>query len=403
MFKLTQWMPRALLSAVLMLPVLAQGRTETRCSPPDWPHWNQFVRHFVQDSGRVLDATTPRQHSTSESQSYGMFFALVAGDRPTFDKMWSWSINNLGAGDLTKRLPAWLWGKADDGTWRVIDPNSASDADLWFAYALLEAGRLWREPAYTQAAQRLLTLVEGQEILYLPGFGLMLSPGRDGFAKPDQGTWVLNPSYMPVPVLRRLAQHAPAGPWNALANNTRTLLEQASPAGFAPDWTRYTSNTATPGFGPDPDKGNVGSYDAIRTYLWAGMTPREDPLFAPVLAALRGMTNATAQSSPPFPPEKVDTRTGTFSGTGPFGFSAALLPYFQALGHTELAQKQLERVQTAADEALSAQTLQKNPPPYYDYMLTLFGLGWYEQRYRFMADGTLSLPWEATCRGRTQP
>lgn len=395
-----RWYLTAFFSVLLL--VATPAHAQMTCNATPWPLWQQFVTHLVQDSGRVLDASTPQQHSTSESQSYGMFFALVAGDRAMFDKMWTWSINNLGEGDLTKRLPAWLWGKAPDNSWGVLDTNSASDADLWFAYVLLEAGRLWKEPAYTQAAERLLTLIEGQEIAYLPQLGLMLLPGKIGFAKPEQGYWVLNPSYLPVPVLRRLALHAPSGPWNALTDNTLTLFERTNPAGFAPDWTRYQTLTPPSGFAPEGSKETTGSYDAIRTYLWAGMTSPRDPLFTPMLKTLGGMIKATESATDQWPPEKVDTLTGQTAGTGPFGFSAALLPYFQAQGKTTLATAQSERVQQAIAAALTPENLQKNPAPYYDFMLSLFGVGWYEQRYRFQANGTLSLPWESSCQG-TKP
>jgi endoglucanase len=36
-------------------------------------------------------------------------------------------------------------------------------------------------------------------------------------------------------------------------------------------------------------------------------------------------------------------------------------------------------------------------PMYYHYMLSLFGLGWAEQRYQFLKDGTLKLSWESAC------
>ena len=36
----------------------------------------------------------------------------------------------------------------------MLDPNSASDADVWMAYSLVEAGRLWKIPCYTNWAAR---------------------------------------------------------------------------------------------------------------------------------------------------------------------------------------------------------------------------------------------------------
>ncbi len=35
--------------------------------------------------------------------------------------------------------------KKDPDTWSVLDSNSASDGDIWMAWSLLEAGRLWKE------------------------------------------------------------------------------------------------------------------------------------------------------------------------------------------------------------------------------------------------------------------
>ena len=46
--------------------------------------------------GRVVDYSDAKLITTSEGQSYGMFFALVANDRESFDKIFAWSEKNLG-------------------------------------------------------------------------------------------------------------------------------------------------------------------------------------------------------------------------------------------------------------------------------------------------------------------
>lgn len=362
----------------------------------DWPLWNIFDTHFIQDSGRVLDASTDMQHSSSEGQSYGMFFALVAGDRAKFDLLWQWSINNLAKGDASANIPAWIWGKADDGAWRVIDENSASDASLFFAYTLLEAGRLWREPNYTRQASELLDLVEKLEVADLPELGKMLLPGRNWFFNPADNTWQLNGSYLPVPLLRRLALARPNGPWTEIANNTAILTEATTPFGFAPDWAAYQARASAGSFIVDPKKGPTGSYDAIRNYLWAGMTPPDDPLSARMLKALRGMAAATSAGGG-VPPESVDTQTGQTSGQGPFGFSASLIPYFSARNEAVLLEQQFERVQAGLSRSADLSVATGRQPPYYDYVLTLFGNGWLDRLYRFRGDGTLALTWGTGC------
>ncbi|MEK9939779.1 MAG: glycosyl hydrolase family 8, partial [Methylotenera sp.] len=78
--------------------------------------------------------------TTSEGQAYALFFALVANDQPQFERLLQWTQLNLAQGNLATNLPAWHWGQKADGSWGVIDGNSASDADIWIVYTLLEAG-----------------------------------------------------------------------------------------------------------------------------------------------------------------------------------------------------------------------------------------------------------------------
>jgi endoglucanase len=101
----------------------------------DWPAWTAFSRRFIQSDGRVVDLTFDRK-STSEGQAYAMFMALVANQPEQFAVLLKWTSDNLAAGQLGERLPAWLWGLGADGKWGVKDANSASDADLWIAYSL---------------------------------------------------------------------------------------------------------------------------------------------------------------------------------------------------------------------------------------------------------------------------
>src|SRR5579884_3091583 len=106
-----------------------------------WPLWSAYSSRFIDAQGRVIDPQGG-DRTTSEGQSYAMFFALVENDRARFDKLLHWTQDNLAGGDLSARLPGWLWGKDKDGTWHLLDAGPASDSDAWIAYDLLEAGRL---------------------------------------------------------------------------------------------------------------------------------------------------------------------------------------------------------------------------------------------------------------------
>nr|WP_244850287.1 cellulose synthase complex periplasmic endoglucanase BcsZ [Caballeronia sp. SL2Y3] len=356
----------------------------------DWPAYRLFVERVVQADGRVIDRSTETQQTTSEGQSYAMFFALVANDRATFDRVLNWTRTNLSANQFdaaSLRLPAWQWGKRQDGSFGVIDSNSASDSDVWIAYDLFQAGRLWKEPAYTKLAYALATQIVKQEVADLPGLGPMLLPGPQGF-RTGQLTR-LNPGYLPLPVLRGLAQDMPDGPWTKLAQNAAKMIRITSPRGYAPDWAAYQAS-GNGQFVVDPKNGDVGSYDAIRVYLWAGMASPGDPLARPWLDALGGMRASVAQTG--FPPEKVSTMSGAASGEGPLSYWAALAPYFKALNDERglgLARARLE--------ALAAPPVAGREPVYYDRVLGLFGGGFIDGRYHFDDLGRLVPMWRSAC------
>src|SRR5207249_8840123 len=134
-------------------------------------------------------------------QAYAMFFALAANDRPRFDALLGWTERNLAAGDLRARLPAWLWGVSPAKQWTVLDDNSASDADVWMAYSLLEAGLAWKESRYTALGTALAQRIAREETANVPGFGAILIAGARGFRNGD--AYRLNSSYLPLQLFLR--------------------------------------------------------------------------------------------------------------------------------------------------------------------------------------------------------
>ncbi|MEN5101346.1 cellulose synthase complex periplasmic endoglucanase BcsZ [Stenotrophomonas sp. TWI377] len=361
-------------AAALPLDALAQA-----CGTP-WREWRAFVDRHIEADGRVVDHLNTDLRSTSESQSYGLFFALVDNDPILFDRILAWTRRHLCRGRADLNLPAWLWGRAADGQFRVLDNNTASDGEVWIAYALLEAGRLWKRPGLVEAGRQTLALMRTAEVVELPGFGPMLLPGNRGFVQADR--WTLNPSYLPLFVLRRFAAVDARGPWARLAERSVAMVRASAPVGFAPDWIAWNGKA----FVVDPAKGATGSYDAIRCYLWAGMTDPADPLRRTLLDGLSGpvsLLRAQAGFA-----EKIETRRGVGTGAPSPGFAAALLPYLSALGQPALAKVQLARIPAAG-------TLN-----YYDRALVLFGKGWMDRRYRFSADGRLLPAWSSPCSAR---
>lgn len=362
---------RILLSVFFLLT--AASATAADCS--NWPDWGKFRTHFIEESGRVIDPSTPDSRTTSEGQAYSMFFALVANDQESFSRILRWTEDNLAAGDLTSRLPAWLWGKKTDGSWGVLDRNAAADADLWMAYTLIEAGHLWKKPKYRALGELLAVRILREETTRLSGLGLVLLPGPQGFRLQNNAVR-MNPSYLPIQVMRRLSALYPKSEWKQLANSAAETIIRSSPSGFAPNWVRYSPQR---GFYPDSD--TKGSFDAIRVYLWAGMLANDDPIHGSLAKTFAPMAKYIEENVAP--PLAIETREGLTegSGPGPAGFSAAVLPLLVALNKPELAHQQRLRVDARAPSERSDN--------YFEQALTLYSLGWMERRYRFAQDGSL--------------
>lgn len=150
-------------SVLVTMLLLAAFSVQAACT---WPAWEQFKKDYISQEGRVIDPSDARKITTSEGQSYGMFSALAANDRAAFDNILDWTQNNLAQGSLKERLPAWLWGKEENSKWEVLDSNSASDGDVWMAWSLLEAGRLWKEQRYTDIGSALLKRIAREEVVH---------------------------------------------------------------------------------------------------------------------------------------------------------------------------------------------------------------------------------------------
>lgn len=342
-----------------------------------WPAWDRFKAQFVSHDGRVISNDDDGTRTYSEGQAYGLFFALVANDRRGFDTLLRWTENNLSEGDLGARLPAWLWGRRPDGGWGIIDRNAASDADLWIAYTLGEAARLWKEPRYQALGERVAARILQEETADLPGLGLTLLPGPHGFVQ-GPGRWKLNPSYLPLQLFHRLGELYPHPAWRPLAQSAEKVIAGAAPQGYVADWILYD---AEQGFLVDhqgQEKGQ-GGYNAIRVYLWAGLQHPAGPGRDALLSVLSGMVRYVREHG--HPPESIDILSGQAAGPdpGPLGFSAALMPFLQARGdHVAL---RLQRRRLAVYPV--------RPDAYYEQTLTLFALGFMEGWYRFSRTGAL--------------
>jgi endoglucanase len=132
-----------------------------------------------------------------------------------------------------------------------------------------------------------------------------------------------------------------------------------------------------------------GSYDAIRVYLWLGIADPGTKQREELLGEVSGM--AAYLRTAVTPPLEVDAHGTVVHADAPVGFSAAVVPYLDALGLKAQAKLQQDRLTASQDPASG---LYGHPGEYYDENLALFSTAWVEQRYRFDRDGKLHLKWK---------
>ena len=347
-----------------------------------WPIWQSFKQNYI-SNGRVIDNSDSRSITTSEGQSYGLFFALIANDKMAFQSLLNWTEKNLADGDLTGQLPAWLWGTLPNGQQGVLDRNSASDSDLWIAYSLMEAGRLWNDFYYQSLGYLLANRILREETITVSGLGTVLLPGKQGFILGDNHVR-LNPSYVPLQLLSRMDSLLPEDQWAAVYQSSVKVIKETMPKGASPDWVEWNKT----GFQNDRQTQDIGSYNAIRTYLWAGMLPNNDVNKAIILHQMRPIVLELEKGKGM--PEVFNAQTGEMTNRGSVGINAAILPLLSAAESTQIADIYAQKIKD------SLATI--NNGSYYNSVLTLFGLGWYEGLYQFENDGSVTPRWIHVCQ-----
>lgn len=366
---------------VLLIGLLfSSSLLASNCS---WPEWEAFKRVYMQN-GRIVDGSDARLITTSEGQSYALFFALAANDKQAFEQLLLWTEKHLAKGDLTARLPAWLWGKNEYGSYSILDSNPATDSDLWIAYTLNEAGVQWNNFYYRSLAYHMASRILREESTSIAGFGELLLPAPSGFDL-EEDSYRVNPSYLPLQILARLADTYPEHKWHSIYQTSVKQLIETAPKGYSPDWAVWKNGN----YQADQDSGAVGSYSAIRTYLWAGMLDDRVAEKQILLDRLQPMVSAVQQLG--YPPRHIDTLSGKYTEEGSSGFSAALLPFIAAHKHEELLDSQAIRAKDSGYFDANNR--------YYDSVLSLFGLGWLDERFRFGPKGEFVPSWSEECRG----
>ena len=371
----------SLYSLLVLLLFSNSSIAENSCAA--WPQWQTFKQHFITPNGRVIDLGSEQSITTSEGQSYALFFALVANDRATFDTLLEWTETNLAEGDLSTRLPAWKWGTNEQGQQVILDSNPASDSDLWIAYTLSQAADLWQDRRYNVLAAVMAQRIMREETAYLANLGLSLLPAPANFQY-QEGITKLNPSYMPLFILQQFSQRYPHSPWQQLHDTSAKMIIATSQSGVSPDWVLYQPSK---GFYYDKKTTDLGSYNAIRVYLWASMMAEDAPFRDELIKQFQPMVKHVVEHTKA--PLKSYASSGKLTSNGPQGFAAALLPLVAINNETKTLTALQQQLMMDSSFTTSR---------YYDSVLYLFGSSTLNQRFSIDKMGKLTPRWSSECQ-----
>jgi len=231
--------------------------------------WQSYVKHHISIEGRVVISERGGE-TISEAQAYALLRAYLAKDEETFARVYRWTYNHLSrARTQGDSLLSWRWGRGPDGSWGVLDVNTASDADLDYALALVLAGRRgWRAPVgvpdYLEEARRVAGAILNKEVVTLPTGELLLTGGNWHEPHPP---YLVNPSYFSPGAYSLLAQVLPDPRWEGLRRYTYRLVESLGQrlgeqpgVGLVPDWCRLDAQGRPAAPGRDTDFG----WEAVR-------------------------------------------------------------------------------------------------------------------------------------------
>ena len=304
-----------LATLVLALPMICRADPPARASGD----WQYYKSRFIQDDGRVIDYMN-KQMSHSEGQSFTMYLALAFDEQELFDKVWTWTRDNLMVSQA-EGLAAWSWGSRGDGSWGLLDANDATDGDIFLAWTLLRAGERWKRKDYLEASGRIASAIQAKLTASIDGKAVLL-PGREGFVKPGQ--IVFNPSYFIFPAFHDLARAGDASFWRGLHASCLDLVGRslAGPLRLPPDWVASTGQA----FAPWSERGAFFSYDAIRVPLYLSWDLDRN--------ALEGFSNLIElfRKNGELPARFAVSDAAQNQGQAPAGFYAVLARTAETLG-----------------------------------------------------------------------
>jgi endoglucanase len=207
--------------------------------------------------GRIIDPDK-KNITTSEGQTYIMLQSLIFNNEETFKLAYSWAKTNLQRKD---KLFSWLWGKDSNGQYKILDENSASDADVDIAFALLLANKKWGDEKYLLEAEEIIDAIWSYETRRIDHH-LVLMPG----ALQNKAEKIeINPSYFSPYAFRVFQKYDDSHDWQSVVDSSYYYLNSVileTKTNLPPDWFLIKDGKIV----LEDSQRSDFSYDAIRVF-----------------------------------------------------------------------------------------------------------------------------------------
>ena len=184
--------------------------------------WSFYKFAYIKD-GRVI-SLDEKGITTSEGQSYAMLRAVWSNDRPAFESVWSWTRQHLQKRE--DNLFAWKWKD------KVLDSNSATDADTDVALALILASRRFSNSRYLEDAQAILDDIWAKEVVRVKDQCFLTA----GNWAPAEKYPTIHPAYFAPYAYEVFSGIDQRHPWAALVRSSYDVLH----------WLYFTKKVSVP-------------------------------------------------------------------------------------------------------------------------------------------------------------
>ena len=220
--------------------------------------WETYKRIYITADGSVIDPDRGGGETTSEGQGYAMLRAAWMRDQHTFSVVSEWTQRHLARPD---GLYSWRWTAAEGG--KLLDTNTAADADQEIALALIIAAHAFDDPRLLERARHIVRAIRRHERIDV----------ENGWF-PAAGNWaveerILNLSYFLPYAYPYFARIDPDGRWEAVTDTGYDLIVktlQSPTTRLIPDFMVMTPKGEPAGLPQGTGLSGEFSSDAMRIY-----------------------------------------------------------------------------------------------------------------------------------------